>query len=439
MKVDLSAPYIFNEIYKPLLYTKANIIILYGGRDGAKSHEAANMTLFDTMYFKYSRKILNRRNLNTIKDSQFQTLVDIIGKWRMNHKFTINTNPARITYRPNGNFIVARGADNPDNIKSFKDSTGGWIEEADQTSAHNFELIQGTMRNSYGVPSRLYITFNPENESSWINDEFFPPKQTYESEDGKFTWIKSVRDDAVILHTNHEHNIYVSPEKKRYHQRLGERKNESDYRMNLYRVYDRGLWGRALKGVIFTNWRTYKLAPRGQKIYGLDFGYTHKMALVETIEKDHEVYADLLFYKSGCTTGDLIKALPGLGVSKNDIIYADSAEPDRIQEIEEAGYTIYPCYKNKGSVNSSIDHLLERKLFIHEDATKFHEELNEYHWDEDRHGKPLERPVEKKDDAIAALRYARYSHYKRIDEDDDSAKILLGMTGINRDYQVNHI
>ncbi|WP_205584301.1 phage terminase large subunit, partial [Pseudomonas aeruginosa] len=47
--------------------------------------------------------------------------------------FKVNKSPMKITYKPRGNYIVFRGAQNPERIKSLKDSRFpfaiAWIEE----------------------------------------------------------------------------------------------------------------------------------------------------------------------------------------------------------------------------------------------------------------------------------------------------------------------
>ena len=78
MIIDLSSKELFNGIYLPLLNDKNRYLLLYGGRDSAKSYFAAQKVIIDTMKRSYSRYILVRKVYAHIKDSQFQTIKDIV-------------------------------------------------------------------------------------------------------------------------------------------------------------------------------------------------------------------------------------------------------------------------------------------------------------------------------------------------------------------------
>jgi phage terminase large subunit len=81
MKFNLSDSRLFNRVYIPLLRDTNRYLLLYGGRDSAKSYFAAQKVLIDTMRKPYSRYILLRKIYADIKDSQFQTIKDIISSY----------------------------------------------------------------------------------------------------------------------------------------------------------------------------------------------------------------------------------------------------------------------------------------------------------------------------------------------------------------------
>ena len=109
MIIDLSSKDLFNEIYLPLLSDSNRYLLLYGGRDSAKSYFAAQKVIIDTMKRQYSRYILVRKVYAHIKDSQFQTIKDIVQSYGLMDLFAFNENPLKITFKKNGNMILARG------------------------------------------------------------------------------------------------------------------------------------------------------------------------------------------------------------------------------------------------------------------------------------------------------------------------------------------
>ena len=55
---------------------------------------------------------------------------------------------------------------------------------------------------------------------------------------------------------------------------------------------------------------------------------------------------------------------------------------------------------------SGIDFLQRQKIVIDVSCQNFKNELSSYHWEEDKYGNALQRPVGRDDHGIDALRYA---------------------------------
>ena len=242
MKINLNDKRLFNKVYIPLLRDKNRYLLLYGGRDSAKSYFAAQKVLIDTMSKPYSRYILLRKIYADIKDSQFQTIKDIISNYGLMDYFNITENPLKITFKPNGNYILSRGLDKDYKMKSIKDPTGIWYEEMNEIAFTDFLKSTSSLRG--GVIQEI-ATFNPEMEDSWITNYFFPPKESFEREDGNFLKVDSIRKDTTILHTTYKANQFVTEQSIE----LLESFKKVDY--HYYRIYTLGLWGGALEGLIF--------------------------------------------------------------------------------------------------------------------------------------------------------------------------------------------
>ena len=145
-------------------------------------------------------------------------------------------------------------------------------------------------------------------------------------------------------------------------------------------------------------------------IYGLDFGYCNPSALIEIGIKDDIIYERELLYQTHLTNADLIEKLKKLIPDKSNPIYADSAEPARIEEIHRAGYKIYPADK---SVKDGIDFVKRRKIHILRSSTNLIDEKRIYKYREDKNGYALEEPIKFRDHLMDAERYGLYTHFKR--------------------------
>ncbi len=103
----------------------------------------------------------------------------------------------------------------------------------------------------------------------------------------------------------------------------------------------------------------------------------------------------------------LIGKLKSFVRNKNAEIYADSAEPMRIEEITRAGFNVYPAKKE---VKNGIDYIKRKKIYIHESCAHTIKEIQSYKWKEKKDGEILDEPVKFLDHAMDALRYAVYTH-----------------------------
>jgi len=398
MIIDLTNPDLFNPIYLPLLTDKNRYLLLYGGRDSAKSYFAAQKVIIDTMSKSYSRFILVRKIYADIRDSQFQTIKDIIADYGLQDYFHFTVNPLKIVFKPNGNMILARGLDKEYKTKSIKDPTGVWYEEMNEISFDDFLKTTTSLRG--GVIQEI-ATFNPEKESDWINSYFFPPKQNYESEDGKFYYVPSIRSDTTILHTTYRDNKYCTQQSVE----LLESFKEADE--NYYKIYSLGLWGGELKGLIYKNWEIIEKVPEEVQFvaYGMDFGFSnHPTAVVKVYVEEKIIYIEEVIYEKGLTNYKIGNKLKDVKI-ENDEIIADSAEPKSIEELYQMGINIHPAFKGSDSVRVGINKIKEYKLKVTSSSRNIIRELKHYKWKMDRNGNSLNEPVKMFDHALDALRY----------------------------------
>ena len=405
MKINLTDKRLFNKVYIPLLRDNNRYLLLYGGRDSAKSYFAAQKVLIDTMSKPYSRYILLRKIYADIKDSQFQTIKDIISSYGLMDYFNITENPLKITFKPNGNTILSRGLDKEYKLKSIKDPTGIWYEEMNEIAFTDFLKSTSSLRG--GVIQEI-ATFNPELEDSWITNYFFPPKESYEKEDGDFTYVPSIRKDTTIIHTTYKDNQFVTEQSIEL--------LESFKKVDLYyyRIYTLGLWGGVLEGLIYQNWDVVEKFPEEEVVYyGLDFGYSNdESGVVKVCFKGDDLYVEEVLYQKGLTNQDLADEFRKIGITENQLIIADSAEPKSIQELYREGFTIRGAIKGTDSIRNGIDILKRYKIHVVRGSNNLIRELKNYRWAMDRDGKSLNVPIDKLNHLLDPLRYvALFKNY----------------------------
>lgn len=204
-----------------------------------------------------------------------------------------------------------------------------------------------------------------------------------------------------LLISDHRHNPFLSPE---LHAEI-----ESIDDPELHRVYARGLTGQ-VKGLIYPRYQLIDSIPGFVKThYGLDFGFNHKMALVEVGSWENREYWNELIYQSELTISDLIALMKELGVGKQ-IIYCDSARPDAIADLKLAGFMAVMADKD---VRNGIDYIKRKQLIITRNSKGILKEIQHYKWKQDkRTNEFIDEPVKFMDDAMDAARYGSYTGRK---------------------------
>ena len=176
----------------------------------------------------------------------------------------------------------------------------------------------------------------------------------------------------------------------------------SNYWKNWVRVYVDGEMG-SLEGIVFSNWKQIDTIPTEARLIGigLDFGYTNDpTSIIEVYKLNETRILNEVTYQTGLLNSDIAKLLP-----KNVPVYADSAEPKSIADIQRYGITIKGVTKGKDSINYGIDVMQREDYLVTSQSTNLIKELRSYCWDTDKTGKRLNKPIANFDHAIDAVRY----------------------------------
>mgnify|MGYP001163503630 FL=1 len=176
----------------------------------------------------------------------------------------------------------------------------------------------------------------------------------------------------------------------------------SNYWKNWVDVYVNGVMGK-LEGIVFGNWKQIDTIPTEARLIGIgmDFGYTNDpTSIIEVYKLNETRILNEVTYQTGLLNSDIAKLLP-----KNVPVYADSAEPKSIADIQRYGITIKGVTKGKDSINYGIDVMQREDYLVTSQSTNLIKELRSYCWDTDKTGKRLNKPIDNFNHAIDAVRY----------------------------------
>ena len=141
-------------------------------------------------------------------------------------------------------------------------------------------------------------------------------------------------------------------------------------------------------------------------MYGLDFGFTNDPSALEHVVLAHgEIWTDEVLYDTGYTNPMLARAMREAGLTRKDMVIADSAEPKSIAELKAEGLWIVPSVKGKDSINVGIDILRRYKWHVTRRSVGLIENLKAYKWAKDRDGNKMNKPEDDNNHGIDAVRY----------------------------------
>lgn len=182
----------------------------------------------------------------------------------------------------------------------------------------------------------------------------------------------------------------------------------SAYWANWWQVYGLGLTG-SLEGVCIPDWQEINLPTEARLLcYGMDWGYSNDPTSLIAMYKYNDAYIfDELIYQKGLLNSDISDLLKTNGVE--DIIYADSAEPKSIAELNSYGHNVLPVSKGRDSIVYGLNLINQNKVYVTSRSKNLINELRNYIWMTDKQGNKLNRPIDAYNHAIDAMRYAMTS------------------------------
>lgn len=235
---------------------------------------------------------------------------------------------------------------------------------------------------------KIFIDYNPT-ARFWVHDKVLG------------------RSNVRLIISDHRKNHFLTDEE---HDRIENIEDEE-----LWKVYARGLTGK-LEGVIFTDWDIVDALPPVEEwkkdYYGLDFGFTNDpSALEHVIEAHGDLWIDELIYSTGLTNPMLAERAKREGVGQEDEIVADCAEPKSISELKGQGLWVTESPKGADSIVSGLDILKRYRLHFTRRSLGIIDNVRSYSWAKDRDGNRTNKPEDKNNHGIDAIRYVALRHF----------------------------
>ncbi len=379
---------------------------LSGGRGSLKSSFVSVVVPLLLISNPNTHALVLRKVGNTIRDSVYSQYMWAIGELGMAHLWTARRTPMELIYKPTGQKIMFRGADDPMKIKSIKVPFGyiaiTHFEEKDQFAGRQEirTILQSTMRG--GSKFWNFESYNPPiSRDNWAN------KDTLEE-----------RADRLC----HKSSYLEAPPEW-----LGEQfLSEAEYlKETNERAYKHEYLGEATGNgsEVFENLVTREITDEeishfDRILHGLDWGYypdpwAYNAIYYDAARQTLYVFDELTRWKLGNNeTAELLKKH---GLTREDRIVADSAEPKSVNDYNKMGLRCYGAEKGPGSVDYSMKWLQSLKAIVIDPkrCPDTHDEFSSYEYEHTKDGEIISGYPDGNDHHISCVRYATEHIWKR--------------------------
>ena len=259
-----------------------------------------------------------------------------------------------------------------------------FVNEANGLNYETFDQLAGRTRDF------VIIDYNP-------SAKFWAHEELVEKQKDRTSFIILTYLDNEALGKQERENIESRKPK------------EGEEPSNWWVVYGLGQIG-VLEGNIYSAWVESSeddIKNKGKLVrYGLDFGFGHPTGMTAIYEnEDGSLGIVEKIYERGILSSQYVDLLKRHNIDPNVLIVADSARPEIISDIKQAGYRIVPANKDAGSVMRGISRVQERQIYFFGKNLK--REYLSYAWRKKRStGETIFEPEKRDDDLCDRLRYA---------------------------------
>lgn len=360
MKINASElwPKNFNDVARSVFKHEFTEIVMAGGRGSTKSTTTSLLIIITLMQNPEYNALVVRKVSNTLRDSVYNQLKWAVQKLGVENLFNFTLTPLQATYKPTGQTIYFRGADDPLKIKSIKATNGyiaiTWFEEVAEFSYNDIETIKlSTMRG--GDSYYNFFTYNPPSSTrAWVNTEFRKPRADRLFHESNYTTVPAEWLGDAFL--------FEAEEMKK--------NNERAYR-NIFLGEPTGTGTNVFENIEIRPITQDEINGFEWNYYGVDWGYYPDyfrfVACSYSIKTGIlYIYRELSLQKNNNATAceKLKKYMELKGISQDVRITADSAEPKSVADFREYGLNCRGAIKGVGSREMSFKWLQGLKKIV---------------------------------------------------------------------------
>ena len=373
--------FIVTTALKKLLRLKKRIKIVRGGTSASKTFSILPILIdraikTSNLEISVVSESIPHLRRGALKD--FLKIMMALGRYNDNQ---FNKSTLKYTFS-NGSYIEFFSVDQPDKLRGARRNVL-YVNECNNVDFDSY--YQLAIRTS----GEIWLDYNPSS-LFWVDRELLN------------------QDDVDFITLTYLDNEALSETIVKEIESAKEKAKTSSYWANWWQVYGLGQTG-SLEGVCIPDWQEIQLPNEARLLcYGMDWGYSNDPTSLIAMYKYNDAYIfDELIYQKGLLNSDISNLLKTNNV--NDIVYADSAEPKSIAELNSYGHNVLPVSKGRDSIVYGLNLINQNKVYVTSRSKNLINELRNYIWMVDKQGNKLNKPIDAYNHAIDAMRYAMTS------------------------------
>lgn len=370
--------FIITTALKKLLKLKKRIKVVRGGTSASKTFSILPILIdraikTPNLEISVVSESIPHLRRGALKD--FLKIMMALGRYTDNQ---FNKSTLKYTFA-NGSYIEFFSVDQPDKLRGARRNVL-YVNECNNVDFDSY--YQLAIRTS----GEIWLDYNPSS-LFWVDREIIN------------------QDDVDFITLTYLDNEALSETIVKEIESAKEKAKTSSYWANWWQVYGLGLTG-SLEGVCIPDWQEINLPAEARLLcYGMDWGYSNDPTSLIAMYKYNDAFIfDELVYQKGLLNSDISDLLKTNEV--NDIIYADSAEPKSIAELNSYGHNVLPVSKGRDSIVYGLNLINQNKVYVTNRSKNLINELRNYVWMVDKQGNKLNKPIDAYNHAIDAMRYA---------------------------------